>query len=143
LRTEWDAAQRLRTAKDLLDRVGLRADALTRYPHEFSGGQRQRLAIARALAVSPKVLVCDEPTSALDVSVQAQILNLLRDLQAELGLGLLFITHNMGVVSYLADRIAVMKQGQVVEQGDALQVLQTPVHDYTRTLLAAVPKRPV
>lgn len=143
LRPEWDAAQRLATTKDLLDRVGMRADALTRYPHEFSGGQRQRLAIARALAVSPKVLVCDEPTSALDVSVQAQILNLLRDLQAELGLGLLFITHNMGVVSYLADHIAVMKQGQVVEQGDALQVLQAPHHDYTRTLLAAVPKRPV
>jgi len=143
LHPEWDAVQRLATSKDLLERVGLRTDALTRYPHEFSGGQRQRLAIARALAVSPKVLVCDEPTSALDVSVQAQILNLLRDLQAELGLGLLFITHNMGVVSYLADRIAVMKQGQVVEQGDALQVLQAPAHDYTRTLLAAVPKRPV
>jgi len=143
LRPEWDATHRLTVVRDLLERVGLRHDALMRYPHEFSGGQRQRLAIARALAVAPRVLVCDEPTSALDVSVQAQILNLLRALQNELGLGLLFITHNMAVVSYLADRIAVMKQGQVVEQGDALQVLTQPAHPYTRTLLAAVPKRPV
>jgi peptide/nickel transport system ATP-binding protein len=143
LRPEWDAAHRQRTVKDLLDRVGLRSDALMRYPHEFSGGQRQRLAIARALAVAPRVLVCDEPTSALDVSVQAQILNLLQDIQSQLGLGLLFITHNMGVVSYLADHIAVMQQGRVVEQGEALQVLQQPAHPYTRTLLAAVPKRPV
>lgn len=139
LRPEWDATHRLTVVRDLLERVGLRHDALMRYPHEFSGGQRQRLAIARALAVAPRVLVCDEPTSALDVSVQAQILNLLRALQNELGLGLLFITHNMAVVSYLADRIAVMKQGQVVEQGDALQVLTQAVHPYTRTLLAAVP----
>jgi peptide/nickel transport system ATP-binding protein len=128
---------------ELLERVGMRTDALMRYPHEFSGGQRQRLAIARALAVAPRVLVCDEPTSALDVSVQAQILNLLQDIQSQLGLGLLFITHNMGVVSYLADDIAVMQQGRVVEQGEALQVLQQPAHAYTRTLLAAVPKRPI
>jgi peptide/nickel transport system ATP-binding protein len=129
--------------RELIEKVGLRGDALKRFPHEFSGGQRQRLAIARALAVEPRVLVCDEPTSALDVSVQAQILNLLRDLQRQLGLGLLFITHNMGVVAYLADRIAVMKQGSIVEQGDAGQVLDAPAHDYTRTLLAAVPRRPV
>ncbi|WP_294637354.1 ATP-binding cassette domain-containing protein, partial [uncultured Aquabacterium sp.] len=142
LRPEWSASERLDRVVDLVGRVGLRADALPRFPHEFSGGQRQRLAIARALAVSPRVLVCDEPTSALDVSVQAQILNLLRELQSELGLGLLFITHNMGVVSYLADHVAVMQQGRLVEQGPAAQVLQQPAHAYTRTLLAAVPKRP-
>ena len=128
---------------ELVERVGLRTDALERFPHEFSGGQRQRLAIARALAVEPNVLVCDEPTSALDVSVQAQILNLLRELQDQLGLGLLFITHNMGVVAYLADQVAVMRQGQIVEQGAAQQVMNQPAHEYTRTLLAAVPKRPV
>jgi peptide/nickel transport system ATP-binding protein len=143
LRPDWDAAHRQSTVHALLERVGMRTDALMRYPHEFSGGQRQRLAIARALAVAPRVLVCDEPTSALDVSVQAQILNLLQDIQSQLGLGLLFITHNMGVVSYLADDIAVMQQGRVVEQGEALQVLQQPAHAYTRTLLAAVPKRPI
>lgn len=142
LRPDWSASERLDRVVDLVGRVGLRADALPRFPHEFSGGQRQRLAIARALAVSPRVLVCDEPTSALDVSVQAQILNLLRELQAELGLGLLFITHNMGVVSYLADQVAVMQQGRLVEQGTADQVLGQPAHPYTRTLLAAVPRRP-
>jgi peptide/nickel transport system ATP-binding protein len=142
LRPEWSAAQRLERVAALMDRVGLRADALNRHPHEFSGGQRQRLAIARALAVEPTVLVCDEPTSALDVSVQAQILNLLRELQEQLGLALLFITHNMGVVSYLADQVAVMKLGRIVEQGPASQVLGAPTHDYTRTLLAAVPRRP-
>lgn len=143
LRPEWSQDKRLSHVREMIERVGLRADALQRFPHEFSGGQRQRLAIARALAVAPRVLVCDEPTSALDVSVQAQILNLLRDLQQQLGLGLLFITHNMGVVAYLADQIAVMKQGAIVEQGDARSVLEAPGHDYTRTLLAAVPRRPV
>ena len=142
LRPEWTAAQRTERVAGLMDRVGLRADALSRHPHEFSGGQRQRLAIARALAVEPTVLVCDEPTSALDVSVQAQILNLLRELQEQLGLALLFITHNMGVVSYLADQVAVMKAGRIVEQGPASQVLGQPAHEYTRTLLAAVPRRP-
>jgi peptide/nickel transport system ATP-binding protein len=142
LRPEWTAAQRAERVAGLMDRVGLRADALSRHPHEFSGGQRQRLAIARALAVEPTVLVCDEPTSALDVSVQAQILNLLRELQEQLGLALLFITHNMGVVSYLADQVAVMKSGRIVEQGPASQVLGRPAHAYTRTLLAAVPRRP-
>lgn len=143
LRPDWTADQRMARVRELIERVGLRSDALNRFPHEFSGGQRQRLAIARALAVEPKVLVCDEPTSALDVSVQAQILNLLRELQQQLGLGLLFITHNMGVVAYLADHVAVMQQGQVVEQGEAQAVLEAPQHDYTRTLLAAVPRRPV
>lgn len=143
LRPDWSADQRMARVRELVERVGLRADALNRFPHEFSGGQRQRLAIARALAVEPRVLVCDEPTSALDVSVQAQILNLLRELQTQLGLGMLFITHNMGVVAYLADRVAVMKAGRVVEQGEAQAVFESPQDDYTRTLLAAVPKRPV
>ena len=124
----------------IVDQVGLRADALQRYPHEFSGGQRQRIAIARALAVQPRLIVCDEPTSALDVSVQAQILNLLRELQRELGVSYLFITHNIAVVEYIADRVAVMREGRIVEQGDCADVLLRPAEDYTRTLLAAVPR---
>ncbi|WP_199780566.1 ATP-binding cassette domain-containing protein, partial [Cronobacter malonaticus] len=129
MRPQWAAPERLERLQALIERVGLRADALSRYPHEFSGGQRQRLAIARALAVEPSVLVCDEPTSALDVSVQAQILNLLKELQAERGLAYLFITHNIGVVEYLADEVAVMQQGRIVEAGPARHVLAAPQHD--------------
>lgn len=140
LRPEHDAATRAARIAAMLQRVGLPADAASRYPHEFSGGQRQRIAIARALAVEPEVLICDEPTSALDVSVQAQILNLLRDLQAELGIAYLFITHNFGVVEYLADDIAVMHAGQVIEAGTADAVLHDPQHEITRRLLAAVPR---
>jgi len=140
LRPELDADARLARLAILLDQVGIRNEAMHRYPHEFSGGQRQRLAIARALAVEPSLVVCDEPTSALDVSVQAQILNLLKQLQRELGIAYLFITHNIGVVEYLADDVAVMVGGRIVEQGPAEQVLRDPAHDYTRTLLAAVPK---
>ena len=124
----------------LLDKCGLARSAKWRYPHEFSGGQRQRIAIARALAVSPRLLICDEPTSALDVSVQAQILNLLKSLQAELGWSYLFITHNLAVVEYLAHEVCVMYQGKVVERGTAEQVLRAPQHDYTKSLLAAVPR---
>ncbi|MDO9003078.1 MAG: ABC transporter ATP-binding protein [Aquabacterium sp.] len=140
LRPEWLDAERQQRLHLLMDQVGLRQDALGRFPHEFSGGQRQRLAIARALAVEPKVLVCDEPTSALDVSVQAQILNLLKQLQAERGLAYLFITHNIGVVAYLADEVAVMRRGRIIESGPSHQVLTTPQDSYTQTLLAAVPR---
>ena len=133
-------AQRRARLATLLDQVGIRNEAMHRYPHEFSGGQRQRIAIARALAVEPSLVVCDEPTSALDVSVQAQILNLLKQLQRDLGIAYLFITHNIGVVEYLADDVAVMVKGRIVEQGPAEQVLRHPAHDYTRTLLAAVPR---
>jgi peptide/nickel transport system ATP-binding protein len=140
LRRGMGAQARRDRAVRLVERVGLPANTLARYPHEFSGGQRQRIAIARALAVEPKVLICDEPTSALDVSVQAQILDLLRELQDELGIAYLFITHNFGVVEYLADRIAVMEGGRIVELGEADAVLHAPRQDMTRRLLEAVPR---
>ncbi|QIK37369.1 ABC transporter ATP-binding protein [Caldichromatium japonicum] len=133
-------AERLSRVAKLLEQVGLDQSALNRYPHEFSGGQRQRICIARALALEPKVLICDEPTSALDVSVQAQIINLLRDLQARLGLAYLLITHDFAVVSYLADAVAVMYLGQIVEYGPVSAILEAPRHPYTRALLAAVPQ---
>jgi peptide/nickel transport system ATP-binding protein len=140
LRPEIAPAARRDRVAELLRKVGLHADSVSRYPHEFSGGQRQRIAIARALAVEPKLIICDEPTSALDVSVQAQILNLLAQLQRELGVAYLFITHNFGVVEYLAHDIAVMQAGRIVEAGPAEQVLGRPQHAYTQTLLAAVPR---
>lgn len=140
LRPEWSRSERDDRAADMLKRVGLPVDSVRRYPHEFSGGQRQRIAIARALAVEPSVLICDEPTSALDVSVQAQILDLLQSLQDTLKLACLFITHNFGVVEYMADRIAIMHEGRIVEQGDAVQVLTSPQHPQTEALLAAVPR---
>jgi oligopeptide/dipeptide ABC transporter ATP-binding protein len=132
-------AERTERVAALLRRVQLDPDHMHRYPHEFSGGQRQRICIARALAVGPKLLICDEATSALDVSIQAQILNLLTDLQAELGLAYLFITHDLGVVRYLADRVAVMYLGEIVEEGETERLFQAPSHPYTQGLLAAVP----
>ncbi|MEG1968501.1 MAG: dipeptide ABC transporter ATP-binding protein, partial [Burkholderiaceae bacterium] len=132
LRPDIGRDERRARIEAMIDRVGLRRDALERFPHEFSGGQRQRLAIARALAVEPRLIVCDEPTSALDVSVQAQILNLLETLQRDTGVAFLFITHNFGVVEYLAHQIAVMKNGRLVEVGTAEQVLESPQNDYTR-----------
>jgi peptide/nickel transport system ATP-binding protein len=134
-----DDADRVRRMDALLEQVGLPGEAKLRYPHEFSGGQRQRIAIARALAVEPRLIVCDEPTSALDVSVQAQILNLLRSLQQRLGIAYLFITHNISVVEYLAHDVAVMYLGRIVEQGSAEEVLGVPKHPYTEALLSAVP----
>ena len=123
----------------LLDMVGLPRHILGRYPHEFSGGQRQRIGIARALSLNPKFIVCDEPVSALDVSIQAQILNLLKGLQKELNLTLLFVGHGLGAVNYVSDRIAVMYLGRIVEIGDAKEVFHHPLHPYTQALLEAVP----
>ena len=140
LRPDLDAAARHARLERLVEQVGLRPDALARFPHEFSGGQRQRIAIARALAVEPRLIVCDEPTSALDVSVQAQILNLLRRLQADVGVSYLFITHNIGVVEYIADDVAVMQRGRLEELGPASTVLRHPRSPYTRALLDAVPR---
>ena len=140
LGVEADPALRAERVDALLTRVGLDPAMRQRFPHEFSGGQRQRIAIARALAVSPRLIICDEPTSALDVSVQAQILNLLRELQAEYGLSYLFITHNLAVVDYLAHQVAVMYLGRIVERGTAEEVLRDARHPYTRMLLAAVPR---
>ena len=134
-----DRASRKQIARDLMRAVGLPERDLSRYPHSFSGGQRQRIGIARALALGPELIVCDEATSALDVSVQAQVLNLLKDLQRDLGLTYLFISHNLAVVNYMSDQVAVMQSGRIVEIGPRDIILQDPVHPYTRALLAAVP----
>jgi oligopeptide transport system ATP-binding protein len=125
--------------RELLDVVGFNPDYENRYPHEFSGGQRQRVGVARALALNPSLIVCDEPVSALDVSIQAQILNLLKDLQRDFGLTYLFISHDLAVVRSMSDHIAVMKDGRIVETGTADEVYETPKHEYTRALLTAVP----
>lgn len=139
LKPDLDDANVEQQCDELLQKVGLNAEVRLRYPHEFSGGQRQRLCIARALAVNPSVIVCDEPTSALDVSVQAQVLNLLKKLQNEQGLSYLFITHDLSVVSYLADTVAVMYLGRIVEVGTVDDVLNNPAHPYTKALIDAVP----
>jgi peptide/nickel transport system ATP-binding protein len=125
--------------QELLERVGLASEHYNRFPHEFSGGQRQRIGIARALSLKPKLVICDEPVSALDVSIQAQIVNLLDDLQDEFGMAYLFVAHDIGVVRHIADRIAVMNEGKIVEQGSADQVCEHPRDDYTKKLLEAVP----
>ena len=134
------AGEARRTARELLEMVGLDAAALDRYPHEFSGGQRQRICIARALASDPELLVCDEAVSALDLSIRAQVLELLIDLKRRLDLGVLFITHDIGVVQHVADRVLVMNRGRIVESGVCREVLANPREDYTKYLISAVPK---
>lgn len=135
----WTGKESLKIIDDVLDRVAIPTTALQKYPHEFSGGQRQRIAIARALVLKPKIIVADEPVSSLDVSVQAQVLNLLKEIQKDLKLSMIFISHNLAVVKYIADKIAVMYLGKIVETGETSDLYQNPQHPYTRALISAVP----
>ena len=135
-----DDTERKQMALDLLERVSLPVQAFYRYPHEFSGGQRQRIAIARCLTLKPEILICDESVSALDVSVQAQVLNLLQDLQDEFGLSYIFISHDLSVVKYISDQIMVMNHGELVEIANSDELYQSPQHEYTKRLLSAIPQ---
>jgi len=136
---DLNESQRKEKVAYLLERVGLSADMMARFPHEFSGGQRQRIGIARAISADPEFIICDEPVSALDVSVQAHIINLLKDLQSEFNLTYLFVAHDLAVVEHMSDSILVMTEGQIVEQGDAKEICRNPQHPYTQKLLEAVP----
>ena len=140
IHTRGSAAERAERVRALLVRVGLSPDHMNRYPHEFSGGQRQRIGLARALATNPKIVIADEPVSALDVSIQAQVINLMQDLQQEFGLSYLFIAHDLSVVRHISDRIAVMYLGRIVEMGQADAIYSQPLHPYSRALLAAAPR---
>ena len=131
--------EREERAAELLKTVGLKPDHIRRYPHEFSGGQRQRISIARTLALNPKFIICDEPISALDVSIQAQIINLLKEIQENMGISYLFVAHDLSMVNYISHRIGVMYLGHLVEEGDADEVYENPIHPYTKALLSAVP----
>lgn len=135
----YSKEERSKKIYDILDYIGMRRDALSRYPHEFSGGQRQRIGVARALALNPKIIVADEPVSALDVSIQSQILNLMCDLQKELGITYLFISHDLSVVEYISDSIAVMYLGYIVEKAAKVELFKNPLHPYTKSLLSAIP----
>ena len=139
---EMSKSQRQERVADLLEKVGLPADAMNRYPHQFSGGQRQRICIARALSSSPEFIICDECVSALDVSVQAQIVNLLQDIQEEMGITYLFIAHDLAVVEHICQEALVMELGEIVEQGSTDTLYHSPQHPYTQRLLNAVPKMP-
>jgi ABC-type oligopeptide transport system ATPase subunit len=140
IHTKQSSSERRDRVKWLMEKVGLSPDYIHRYPHEFSGGQRQRIGIARALATNPKIVIADEPVSALDVSIQAQVVNLMQDIQEEFGLSYIFIAHDLSVVRHISDRIAVMFKGEIVEIGEAETIYQHPQHTYSRTLLAAVPR---
>jgi ABC-type oligopeptide transport system ATPase subunit len=140
IHTKMSRAERAERVRWLLEKVGLSARHVSRYPHEFSGGQRQRIGIARALATNPKIVIADEPVSALDVSIQAQVINLMQDLQEEFGLSYIFIAHDLSVVRHISNRIAVMSWGNIVEIGPAEKIYQHPEHPYSKTLLAAAPR---